>query len=108
MTEKMELGPDLMEDELEILLEGDLMTLLGVWTREAKSDEERAKIATTLRNSGFQFDRLRTILRQMYRTAQENKEKVSNPNWRDRVAYELGYQKAIRDIYRLIPKTTKE
>ena len=89
-------------------MEKDNIGLTSLWTKDATDDEERVKIATTLKNSGYQFDKLRDILKGMYREAQKRQEHISNPNWRDAAAYELGYKKALRDVYRLIPKTTKE
>lgn len=104
----LEAVKDIFMDELDVLLEEDKTVLLGLWTQEASTEEEKKEIASTLRNSGYQFDKLRLILRQIYRKSNESKEKIGNPNFSERVAYEMGYQKAIRDVYRLIPKTTKE
>lgn len=106
--EKFNFSGDLLKEEMDVLMERDNVPLVGLWTKGATSDEERNEIATTLLNSGYQFDKLRSILKGMYREAQAREEKVSNPNWRDTAAYELGYKKALRDVYRLLPKTTKE
>lgn len=104
----LQFSENLLKEEMAVLMEKDNIGLVGLWTQGAKDDDERKEIATTLMNSGYQFDRLRNILKGMYREAQAREEKISNPNWRDTAAYELGYKKALRDIYRLIPKTTKE
>lgn len=104
----LEFSDSLLEHEMEVLMEKDNVSLVSLWTKGAETDEERNEIASTLKNSGYQFDKLRDILRGMYREAQGRQEHVSNPGWRDAVAYELGYKKALRDVYRLLPKTTKE
>jgi hypothetical protein len=106
--QKFNFSGDLLKEEMDVLMERDNIPLVGLWTQGADTDEERGEIARTLMNSGYQFDRLRNILKAMYREAQSREEKVSNPNWRDTAAYELGYKKALRDVYRLLPKTTKE
>ena len=106
--QKFDFSGDLLKEEMDVLMERDNIPLVGLWTQGADTDEERGEIARTLMNSGYQFDRLRNILKGMYREAQSREEKVSTPNWRDTAAYELGYKKALRDVYRLLPKTTKE
>lgn len=106
--DQINFSEDLLKVEMDVLMERDNIPLVSLWTQGATSDEERGEIARTLMNSGYQFDRLKIILKGMYREAQSRGEHVSSPNWRDSAAYELGYKKALRDVYRLLPKTTKE
>ena len=99
---------NIFDDEMEILVGKEPDRIMGLWLTDAENEEERRSHAQTLQASSFQFDKLRRLLKQMYRSSQEHKEKLDSPNWKDRVAYEMGYQKALRDVYRLVPKTRKE
>ena len=99
---------NIFETEIEVLIERDKGRLMGHWLQHCSTEEERAEFAALLRNSHAQFDVLRNILIQMYQSAQNQKENLMNPNFKDRVAFEMGYQKALRDVYRLVPKTPKE
>lgn len=105
MTKTLELSESILEKELDVLLEGDHARLLAIWLQ---GEEDKAKVTQTLLNSGFQFDRLRRILRQLYREAQHKSEDITSENWKDALPYHMGYKKALRDVYRLIPKTTQE
>jgi hypothetical protein len=108
LSKELELSESLFEKELDVLLEGDQAKLVGLWLQADTTQEDKQKSAQTLRNSGWQFDRMKRILKQMYREAQGREENFNSPNWRDHAAFQLGYKKALRDVYRLIPKTTKE
>ena len=108
MKSELELSESLLDTEIEDLLEDDRTKLVGRWLQEESTPEDKEKTVQMLRNSVTQFDKLRRILKQMYREAQAKEENFGAPNWRDHAAYQLGYKKALRDVYRLIPKTVKE
>ena len=103
---KLDPSDNLLHNEMSLLLERDKMRLTNAWTKDCKTEEERIKCAQTLANSGYQFDKLRGILKDMYREAQRNEEERMGKG--DDYVYATAYKKAIRDIYSLIPKTTKE
>jgi hypothetical protein len=107
MNDELNLQGNLLNDELDLLTEEDKIAMSSLWLA-GEAPEKREEVINTLRNSGYQFDKLRVILRRMYREAQKREEAIEAPNWRDRAAYNMGYKKALRDIYALIPKTTQE
>lgn len=104
----LEPSDNIFDDEMEVLLGNEPDRIMGIWLADAENEEQRREHAASLKGSSFQFDKLRRLLKMMYRSSQEQKEKINQPNWKERVAYEMGYQKALRDVYRLVPKTTKE
>jgi hypothetical protein len=105
MTEIISSG-NLFDEEIELLLEEN-GGLSGLWTRNLKGEEKEERVRT-LMNSGYQFNLMKDILRSMYKKAALDSERVDGPMWQDRAAFELGYKKALRDVYAIIPKTRGE
>lgn len=69
------------------------------------AEADKVKFVELLRHSGAQFDRLGSIIKGLYRTSRSRERDLSNPNWPHLAAKELGYQEALLDLYRILPKT---
>jgi hypothetical protein len=92
-------------DQLENLVPGN-KGVSGLWFK-GMDEGDRVKFTELLRHSGTQFDRMRTILVELYRGSRTRERDMTNPNWSHLAAKELGYQEALLDIYKILP-TTKE
>jgi hypothetical protein len=97
---------NLFDQEIELLLNRKT-GLSSLWTQGVTGDEKEKRVQT-LMNSGYQFDLLRDILESMYRKAALDAEQIDSPYWKDRAAFQLGYKKALRDIYHIIPQTKEK
>lgn len=97
----MEPGPDLQDIELSVMIDGDKIDIATAWTRGLDESKKKDMI-DVLRNSNIQFDALRKILEKLYRECILRQENGA------RYEFELGYNRAIRDVYRLIPGTKGE
>lgn len=94
-------GPDLKDIELAIMIDEDKIDIATAWTHGLDESSKKDMI-DVLRNSTIQFDGLRKILEKLYR------ECILRQESKGRYEFELGYNRAIRDVYRLIPGTKGE
>ena len=82
----------------------------SAWVAGIKDEKEKKEFKEMLAHSGKVFGKLRTIIKEMYTQAQFKAERglMESPNWAENVAFQMGYQRALRDVYSRLPKTTKE
>ncbi|KKL96675.1 hypothetical protein LCGC14_1842130 [marine sediment metagenome] len=79
--------------------------LSSKWFTNYRQDEEEAtKYEERLLSSTELFASLRTILDSFKRDSKAREDKLENPNWGDLLKRENGYQKALEDLYQILPK----
>lgn len=98
--DKIESGGELKEELPEPRDEGDITS---VWLAEAQNPKDRKDLADTLRHSDIQFRNMRRVVRGLFSQRQDAMYKTETFD-----RFDLGYQSALRDVYKLIPKTRSE
>jgi len=79
--------------------------LSSKWFTNYRQDEEEAtKYEERLLSSTELFDSLRDILDGLKRDSKARENKLGNPNWGELLKRENGYQKALEDLYQILPK----
>lgn len=74
-----------------------------IWDR-GKSGEALKEHHAWLRNGLNYWDELRTILRLLFNQNRGAGSDFSNPNWDYQQAYCLGYERALQDVYKTLPR----
>jgi len=97
-----------MLDKFKALVAKDSSGLSTMWLRGQKSQADKEALRKLLEHSDTQFSTLRSILEAMWREADTRTTDISNPNWKDVVAFETGYKKALLDVYKLVPATKSD
>jgi hypothetical protein len=74
-----------------------------MWFR-GLDESERARMHDILKGSSTTFDRLRELIKGLYRTSHHDTTDMSSPNWALNMARHEGYKEALRDIHKLLPR----
>jgi hypothetical protein len=85
----------------------DLTTKSGniysVWDGGRKGDE-LATHFEWLRNGMNYWDELRGVLRRLYIAREQGSSDFSKSNWAYEQAYLLGYQRALQEVHKILPR----
>ena len=97
---------ELPENPIDSLVRDDA-DLAGLWLREipASDKEKREEMKRALFASDLQFRNLRRIITEMARVAEADQHDLTKPNWELRLARSMGYQRALQEVYRMLPRT---
>lgn len=75
------------------------------WVSHLPTEEQKEPFRQRLRTSQDIFDRLVQILSDKDKVSKANIIDFTTPSWAEKCAYELGYQKAIKEITDLLSST---
>lgn len=87
-----------------IALDRSRLTLTTAWTRDCTDAEDKAQLIDLLQRSERQFDILRRLLEEKYAESRARQEDFNRADIKGNIVAETGYQKALRDVYRLLPR----
>lgn len=85
--------------------------MYSVWTKKAKTDEEKQEIQKTLRGASYSFGMLSEVLKDLEKEldrAEVNPKTYDIPGWDYRQAHNNGYRQCLSIIQKLITLDPKE
>ena len=74
------------------------------WTSNLATEDQKEPFRQRLRTSLDIFNRLDNILTDKDKVSKANQIDFNTPSWAEKCAFELGYQKAMKEVIDLLPK----